>query len=244
LAQRQSERTCGRATARTRARAAPLSKPSRAAPQVDRPRAKPVTLVGHAREVTAVAWAPTEPFQVVTCGDDASVRVWALQRRAPPAAPARERRAAACPAAAARAEMGPPTPLPAARPREPGAAPATAPAAVAAAGARAAAAGGAEWLRHGREWPGSTHGAGAHRAARHAADSATPLQRTPFTPIVQLPAVRPRRAPHPVKKNGQLMCMSAAVPRCAYTHSTLPRYEPGQPVCLSGGQIQQAASRA
>ncbi len=224
--------------------AAALSGTPRAAAQVDRPRAKPVTLVGHAREVTAVAWAPMEPFQVVTCGDDASVRVWALQRRAPPAAPAREHRAAACPAGAARAEMGPPTPLPAARPREPGTAPATAPAAVAATGARAAAAGGPEWLprkRLGRDWPGSAHGAGPHRAAHQAADSAVPLQRAPFTPIVQLPAVRPRRAPHRVKNKCELMRMcSRALVRIHSQHSATIRARPA--AGLSCGQAHQAAS--
>ncbi len=36
------------------------------AAQVDKPWAKPVALRGHAREVTGVAWCPTDPLQVAS----------------------------------------------------------------------------------------------------------------------------------------------------------------------------------
>lgn len=55
--------------------------------QVDTPRAKPYMLQGHEREVTAVAWCPTDPHSIATCGDDATVKLWSVQRPWPPPAP-------------------------------------------------------------------------------------------------------------------------------------------------------------
>ena len=46
-----------------------------------RPDARPLRLVGHAAEVTGVAWCPTDGGEVATCSDDATVRVWRLVRR-------------------------------------------------------------------------------------------------------------------------------------------------------------------
>jgi denticleless len=51
----------------------------------------PLTLAGHEREVTTVAWCPTDPCQLASAADDCTVRVWnvarrqAEERRAPPA---------------------------------------------------------------------------------------------------------------------------------------------------------------
>lgn len=42
-------------------------------------------LRGHDREVTAVAWCPTDPHSIATCGDDATVKLWSVQRPWPPA---------------------------------------------------------------------------------------------------------------------------------------------------------------
>ena len=50
--------------------------------QVDEPAAPPVVLRGHSGEVSAVAWNPRRFDQVVTCGDDARVRVWTIDRDA------------------------------------------------------------------------------------------------------------------------------------------------------------------
>ena len=59
--------------------------------QVGNPTAPPVVLRGHGGEVSAVAWNPRCFDQVVTCGDDARVRVWSIDRDAAasrkPAAP-------------------------------------------------------------------------------------------------------------------------------------------------------------
>lgn len=52
--------------------------------QVDKPYAKPYVLRGHDREVTAVAWCPTDPHSIATCGDDATVKLWSVQRPWPP----------------------------------------------------------------------------------------------------------------------------------------------------------------
>lgn len=53
--------------------------------QVDKPYAKPYVLCGHDREVTAVAWCPTDSHSIATCGDDATVKLWSVQRPWPPA---------------------------------------------------------------------------------------------------------------------------------------------------------------
>ncbi|KAL0019055.1 hypothetical protein WJX79_000368 [Trebouxia sp. C0005] len=53
--------------------------------QVDMPQAKPHVLRDHEREVTAVAWCPTDPHSIATCGDDATVKLWSVQRPWPPA---------------------------------------------------------------------------------------------------------------------------------------------------------------
>ena len=53
--------------------------------QVDRPYAKPYVLQGHDREVTAVAWCPTDPHSIATCGDDATIKLWSVRRPWPPA---------------------------------------------------------------------------------------------------------------------------------------------------------------
>lgn len=53
--------------------------------QVDKPYAKPYVLRGHDREVTAVAWCPTDAHSIATCGDDATVKLWNVQRPWPPA---------------------------------------------------------------------------------------------------------------------------------------------------------------
>lgn len=55
--------------------------------QVDKPYAKPYVLRGHDREVTAVAWCPTDPHSIATCGDDATIKLWSVQRPWPPAPP-------------------------------------------------------------------------------------------------------------------------------------------------------------
>ncbi len=52
---------------------------------MDTPQAKPYVLRGHGREVTAVAWCPTDSHSVATCGDDATVKLWSVQRPWPPA---------------------------------------------------------------------------------------------------------------------------------------------------------------
>ena len=124
-----------------------------------------MVLRGHAREVTGVAWCPTDPLQLATCGDDASVRVWALARRQLSHSPQAGRGPPCAEAGHLRADMAPPTPVLAARLRVSGAAPATAPAA------------GAQRL------VGSPDGRAGVMSP----------QRAPFTPRVpdaQLPAVR------------------------------------------------------
>ena len=52
--------------------------------QVDKPYAKPYVLRGHDREVTAVAWCPTDSHSIATCGDDDTVKLWSVQRPWPP----------------------------------------------------------------------------------------------------------------------------------------------------------------
>ena len=51
--------------------------------QVDRPQDGALGLEGHSAEVTGVAWCPSDFGRIATCGDDASVRLWALQRGGP-----------------------------------------------------------------------------------------------------------------------------------------------------------------
>lgn len=53
--------------------------------QVRAPHMRPHVLEGHDREVTAVAWCPSDPHRIATCGDDATVKLWSLQRQWPPA---------------------------------------------------------------------------------------------------------------------------------------------------------------
>ncbi|CAH1792154.1 unnamed protein product [Owenia fusiformis] len=43
---------------------------------VDSPMASPVLLKGHTKEVTAVAWCPTDIFKIVTLADDDTVNIW------------------------------------------------------------------------------------------------------------------------------------------------------------------------
>ena len=50
--------------------------------QVDQPAAPAAVLRGHRGEVSAVAWNLRRFDQVVTCGDDARVRVWSVDRDA------------------------------------------------------------------------------------------------------------------------------------------------------------------
>ena len=37
-------------------------------------------LTGHTREVTAVAWCPTDLSKMVTCSDDNDLRLWRVNR--------------------------------------------------------------------------------------------------------------------------------------------------------------------
>ena len=46
-------------------------------------------LTGHSTEVTAVAWCPSDPGEIVTASDDATVRVWRVGAAGPPS-PARK----------------------------------------------------------------------------------------------------------------------------------------------------------
>ena len=57
--------------------------------EVDRPGTPPLTLRGHASEVTAVCWCPTDFCKLLTASDDGTVRVWSVDRQRAPAAPAR-----------------------------------------------------------------------------------------------------------------------------------------------------------
>lgn len=119
---------------------------------------------------------------MATCGDDATVRIWALQRQSPQRAPTPRSMHAAdldpnnTLAAPLRGDMGPPTPMRAVRLREPDAAPATAPAALTLdlGGARAA--------------------VGAPEGGAGGGGLSSPVQRAPVTPrapFAQLPTVRP-----------------------------------------------------
>ncbi|WIA08986.1 hypothetical protein OEZ85_008400 [Tetradesmus obliquus] len=47
---------------------------------VSQPSLPPVTLPGHAGEVTAVAWCPGDACQLATAADDATLRVWSMDR--------------------------------------------------------------------------------------------------------------------------------------------------------------------
>lgn len=51
--------------------------------QVDSPNAAPLVLEGHHGEVSGVAWCASDACQVATCGDDATVKVWKVNRDAP-----------------------------------------------------------------------------------------------------------------------------------------------------------------
>ena len=51
--------------------------------QVDRPGSAPLVLEGHTGEVSGVAWCQTDQNEVATCGDDAVVKVWRVNREAP-----------------------------------------------------------------------------------------------------------------------------------------------------------------
>lgn len=48
--------------------------------QVKGPHNVPHRLEGHEKEVTGVAWCPTDLFNVSTCSDDHTIRVWKLHR--------------------------------------------------------------------------------------------------------------------------------------------------------------------
>lgn len=48
--------------------------------QVAKPQKPPQVLQGNAGEVTGVAWCSTDPTQIVTCHDNATVNVWTLDR--------------------------------------------------------------------------------------------------------------------------------------------------------------------
>lgn len=52
--------------------------------QVAKPRKPPHVLQGNAGEVTGVAWCSTDPTQIVTCHDNATVNVWTLDRSRDP----------------------------------------------------------------------------------------------------------------------------------------------------------------
>ena len=55
-----------------------------AALQVDGPDySQPLRLRGHQKEVTGVAWCPTNLFNVATCSDDHTLRVWKSHRQLP-----------------------------------------------------------------------------------------------------------------------------------------------------------------
>ena len=58
-------------------------RPSNLAFQVDRPEQPPWVLEGHSGEVSGVAWCQADANQVATCGDDAVVKVWNVNRDAP-----------------------------------------------------------------------------------------------------------------------------------------------------------------
>ena len=61
-----------------------IAKWPRGGVQVGAPYMRPLVLAGHDREVTAVAWCPSDPHRIATCGDDATVKLWNLQRQWPP----------------------------------------------------------------------------------------------------------------------------------------------------------------
>ena len=44
--------------------------------QIDRPEIAPLMLTGHTKEVTAVAWCPSDMTKIATCSDDSDLRLW------------------------------------------------------------------------------------------------------------------------------------------------------------------------
>ena len=44
--------------------------------QIDRPEVAPLILTGHTKEVTAVAWCPSDMTKIATCSDDSDLRLW------------------------------------------------------------------------------------------------------------------------------------------------------------------------
>ena len=44
--------------------------------QIDRPEVAPLMLTGHTKEVTAVAWCPSDMTKIATCSDDSDLRLW------------------------------------------------------------------------------------------------------------------------------------------------------------------------
>ncbi len=51
--------------------------------QVGRPWEQPWEVRGHEGEVSGVSWCGSDGGQLATCGDDAVVRVWCLNRANP-----------------------------------------------------------------------------------------------------------------------------------------------------------------
>ena len=44
--------------------------------QIDCPEVAPLMLTGHTKEVTAVAWCPSDMTKIATCSDDSHLRLW------------------------------------------------------------------------------------------------------------------------------------------------------------------------
>ena len=44
--------------------------------QIDRPEVAPLMLTGRTKEVTAVAWCPSDMTKIATCSDDSDLRLW------------------------------------------------------------------------------------------------------------------------------------------------------------------------
>ncbi|KAK9798193.1 hypothetical protein WJX73_002428 [Symbiochloris irregularis] len=60
---------------------------------VNGPCADPIELTGHDKEVTGVAWCPSDLYNLATCSDDHTLRVWKLDRPWPQAHSADEKAA-------------------------------------------------------------------------------------------------------------------------------------------------------
>lgn len=59
--------------------------------QVAHPEEPPLVLDGFGGEVTGVAWCRADMGEIATCSDDASVRLWKLDREAQPRHPCRRK---------------------------------------------------------------------------------------------------------------------------------------------------------